>query len=149
MIGGICMALPIRSEDNGAVRLPAQANREARLHQLARELNRRALQKGLTQADICRATKLGRDSMSRYFRGMTLPDLLHLTALAQTLGCTPRDLDPAAGSALILPQAANGGPAFEIKQDAANPHNVFLRINQSVPFGLAAQIMALLDVKPE
>ena len=86
--------------------------------------------------------------MSRYFRGMTLPDPLSLTALAQALDCTPRDLDPAAGSALVLPQAANSGPAFEIRQDPGDPHRVFLRINQSVPFSLAAQIMALLDAKP-
>jgi hypothetical protein len=40
---------------------------------------------------------------------------------------------------------ANGAPAMEMKQDPADPSRVFLRINQSLPFGVATRIVMLLD----
>lgn len=137
------MAATALDEDTGAV-AEGRWTRAARLAYLAQQLHERSLRKNLTQADICRLSNMGRDSMSRYFRGMTLPDPLSLAALARALDCKPQDLDPGA-NVDMLPRAANDGPMIEARQDPADPSRMMLRIYRSVPISLAAKIMVLLE----
>jgi transcriptional regulator with XRE-family HTH domain len=117
-----------------------------RLRHIAKALHVASLKLNMTQADICRATGMGRDSMSRYFRGMTMPDALSLQKLSRALNTLPRDIDPGASEGLVAASAETGtGPAFEAKADPDDATRLFLRINQSVPFGLAAKIMVLIE----
>jgi transcriptional regulator with XRE-family HTH domain len=120
--------------------------RSNRLRHVAKTLHVASLKTNMTQADICRATGMGRDSMSRYFRGMTLPDALSLQKLSRALNTLPRDIDPGASEVLVAASAETGtGPAFEVRADPDDATRLFLRINQPVPFGLAAKIMVLIE----
>lgn len=137
------------SEPDGAQRRGGRWDRAARLQHFKSALHALSLQRNVSQADVARATKLGRDSISRYFRGMTLPDPLSLHNLARALDVKPTDLDPGFDLG-VLPHgvataAANDQPVLEVKLDPADPSRVLLRLFRSVPVPLAAQIMALLD----
>jgi len=120
--------------------------RTNRLTHIAQSLHTLSLRHNMTQADICRATGLGRDSMSRYFRGLTVPDALSLTKMSRALTCTPRTIDPGASEILVpAPSAPTMGPAFEVTADPDRPDRMFLRINRPVSFVLAAKVMVLIE----
>lgn len=119
-------------------------SRDIRRQHLARELHRRSMQKMLSQADISRATGLGRDSISRYFRGQTQPDPLSVLKLARALDCKPRDLDPGAVDVPLQPPA-NGAPAMDVRQSSSDPTKGVLQINLELPFRTIAEIMRLVD----
>lgn len=129
--------------DSSEPKSPSRWTREARLSHMAERLNRLSIEKNLSQADLSRITKLGRDSMSRYFRGMTIPDTLSLVALARALGTEPRELDPGA-TAATLPSMTEIAPAMSIREDPAAPGWSFVQINRRMPSALAARIMGLI-----
>jgi transcriptional regulator with XRE-family HTH domain len=133
--------------ENEQSKAPTRWTREARLAHMADRLNRLSIEKNMSQADLSRATKLGRDSMSRYFRGMTLPDTLSLVALARALGTEPRDLDPGA-TAATLPNMTEIAPAMSIREDPAAPGWSFVQINRRMPSSLAARIMVMIADYP-
>jgi transcriptional regulator with XRE-family HTH domain len=92
--------------------------------------------KSWNQSDLAKASGLGRDSVSTYIRGLTMPDAKNIKKLADALGVTPQDLT--GGSA---PERTS--PALEITQSTAG--KVFIRINQAVSFDQASRIMAILQ----
>lgn len=126
----------------------ARMDRQARLDHLQRSLHSRMLELGLSQADVCRLAGFGRDSMSRYTRGMTLPEPPILMSLARALQVDPTELDPGAVRERLrfaAPAVAAEPPTMEISQDPANPGRLFVRLNQSLPFETASKIMLLLQ----
>jgi transcriptional regulator with XRE-family HTH domain len=48
--------------------------------------------KGRSQADLARASRVGRDRISKYVRGIYLPQIAHLESIAAALGVDPADL---------------------------------------------------------
>ena len=91
--------------------------------------------KSWNQSDLAKATGLGRDSISTYIRGLTMPDPKNLKKLAEALELPVKDLMPEGGGDAV-------SAAFEISQ--ASTGRVFMRINQAVSFEQAARIMAIL-----
>ena len=91
--------------------------------------------KNWNQSDLARATKLGRDSISTYIRGMVMPDPKNIAKLADALDCSVGDL---------LPERASddGRAVLEIKQLADG--NVHVRINRPVSIEQAAAIFDIL-----
>ena len=120
--------------------------RDDRLSHMARTIHERMLKLGLTQADVCRRSGIGRDSMSRYAAGETIPGPLLLDRLARALEIEPRDLDPGVPPERLLfrPTSANDA-ALEFKQDPADPDRYWVRINQSLPADIAVEIMLLMQ----
>lgn len=92
--------------------------------------------KSWNQSDLAKATGLGRDSISTYIRGLTMPDPKNIKKLADALDVVPQDLT--SGTA---PERVS--PALEITQSTAG--KVFIRINQAVTFDQASRIMAILQ----
>jgi transcriptional regulator with XRE-family HTH domain len=133
-------AAPIKNDPE----VSAHPDRAARLDHFKHALHRRMMALGLTQADVGRMAKVGRDSMSRYTRGMTLPDALTLQALARALGTSPTELDPGALKDRFIPAPANDAPGMTIRQSVMNPDRVRVQVDQELPFEAAAEIMMIL-----
>lgn len=123
----------------------ADAPRDALKTEFARRLQAKMMEKSMRQSDLMRAMNvhlpkanhISRDSISKYLRAMNLPGAIYLQALAKALGCKQDDLMPAAG----LPQTGDS-LAFDMRQTVDG--NVWLRINQAVPWGDALKIAAIL-----
>lgn len=128
--------------------LAADAPRDAIKVDFASRLQARMVAKGLRQSDLARAAalhmpednKMGRDSISLYIRGRNLPSPTYLSALAKALDRKPEDLMPTRG----LPTAQEISPAMDVRE--MSDGNVWLRINQAVPWGTAIKIMSLLKI---
>jgi transcriptional regulator with XRE-family HTH domain len=109
--------------------------------EFARRLYERMLKKNWNQNQLATESGVGRDSVSRYMRGMTLPDPKTAQKLAKALECEVSDIMPHA-----IERAYDAElPAFEIRQVVGHEGVVWLRINQRVPFATAAAIMGLLN----
>ncbi len=113
--------------------------------EFAKRLQRAMIRKGWNQSELARRAqphmkgkRLERDNISTYIRGNALPDPARLNALCQSLGIAPEDLLPSRG----IPSAADKAPSFDVRdlQDG----NVWLRVNQAVPWDVALKIMVLL-----
>lgn len=115
--------------------------------EFASRLQRAITAKGWNQSDLARRAqehmpdgqKMGRDNVSGYIRGTTLPGPIKLKAMADALGVAPEELLPQRG----VPNAGNKAlPAFDMR--AIGDGNVWLRINQAVPQAVGLKIMQLL-----
>lgn len=129
-------------------KLPVGATRDAVKIDFARRLQAAMVRKNWNQSDLARRAsaklkddKIGRDNISGYIRGIAIPQPSRLKALADVLGVEVQDLLP------VAPQAAQKAPPFDIKQ--LENGNVWLRVNQAVPFDTALQIMALINESRE
>lgn len=129
--------------------LPPDAPQDAVKGEFARRLQERLIAKGMRQSDLARATalhmpkdtKFGRDSVSIYIRGKSLPGPTSLAAMAKALDCKPEDLMPSRG----LPSANEASPSLDAKELADG--NVWLRVNQAVPWDVAISVMSALKVQ--
>jgi transcriptional regulator with XRE-family HTH domain len=90
-----------------------------------------------SQADLARASHCGRDAVSTYVRGISMPGPKALKQLSDALGCQPEDLMPPGAS------NENEAPAFQVRQ-MAGADRVWLTVNQPVSKDQAAAITAIL-----
>jgi transcriptional regulator with XRE-family HTH domain len=120
--------------------------KEAVKAEFARRLQQAFTAKGWTQSELARQAEnklpkgheFGRYNVSTYVRGKSLPGPVHLKALCDALGLKPEDLLPSRG----VRQAGSDVPALDVRDMADG--NVWLRINQAVPWPTALKIMELL-----
>jgi transcriptional regulator with XRE-family HTH domain len=114
--------------------------------EFARRLQAAMVAKGWRQSDLARRAekylpankKFGRDSISLYIRGKTLPGPVFLEALCKALEKEPDDLLPTRG----MPAAGENNPPLDVKD--AGDGNAWLRVNQAVPWNTAVAILRLL-----
>ncbi len=126
--------------------LPQFAPKDTVKIEFARRLQAAMVAKGWRQSELARRAegylpggkKFGRDSISLYIRGKTLPGPVLLEALCKALDKTPEDLLPTRG----MPHAGDANPPLDVKD--LSDGNVWLRINQAVPWGKALEIMRIL-----
>jgi transcriptional regulator with XRE-family HTH domain len=109
--------------------------------EFGRRLNARMVQKEMRQADLARSSGLPRDSISKYIGGKAYPTPTSLAKLAKALGCKAEDLLPEA----IMSAFDGEEPALELRQAPGHPDKAWLRVNQALPFDVAAQIVALIN----
>ena len=135
---------PMPSKD-----LPMNAPKDAVKVEFARRLQSAMLAKGWRQSDLAREAgrhmkekTFGRDSVSLYIRGMSLPGPLHLEALCKALGARPEDLLPTRG----MPSAGEAIPALDVRE--MSDGKVWLRVNQAVPWPMAIKVLEILKVTP-
>lgn len=125
--------------------LPQGAPVEAVKAELAKRLQQAIVEKGWNQSELARRAAIhmpdkifGRDNVSNYIRGASLPGPGHLKALARALGKDPLDLLPTRG----MPSVEDKVPAFDMRDVGGG--QVWLRVNQAVSWDVATQIMGLL-----
>ena len=98
------------------------------------------LEKKMNQSDLARAAKMGRDSISTYIRGRSVPTPMNLEKLAAALSVTPDELYPnyAANAAAIEE------PVLQIKQVNDGSSDMWLTINMKVDAAKAIEVMQIL-----
>ena len=111
----------------------------------ARRLQAGLNEKGWNQAEFARRVAphlpdlaFGRDSVSKYVRGHSLPSPAALAAMAKVLGRKPADLLPARG----VPSAQSDNPPFSTRD--LGDGMIWLKVNQAVTWAQAMGIMDLL-----
>lgn len=125
--------------------LPPGAPTDAVKTEFARRLQRLMYSKGWNQSDLARAVEkrlgrpFGRDNVSHYIRGKSLPREDIQAALAAVLGVDPSEIVPPVARA----SAANRNPPIDIR--ALEDGNAWLKINMAVPFGVAVKVLNLVN----
>jgi len=82
----------------------------------------------------------GRDNISKYLKGATVPSPLYMAALSKALSLSPEELMPR--TAVRLTTAMEETPRLALR--AIDGKTAFLRINQEVPMTVALEILKLL-----
>src|SRR5215813_9516551 len=118
-------------------------------NEFARRLEARRVELGWNQSELARRASehlpkpakgqkqghsIGRDQISHYSRGISLPRPEVLRALAMALKCEPKDLMPA-----TVPSTATSAAFRMVSIDA---DRVQLTVNRVVSFGTATKIVA-------
>jgi len=122
---------------------------EAVLRALATNLQRRAIDKGWNQSELARQASLhsgkriGRDSISNYYRGRNMPSPGHLKAMAAALGCEITDLVPSGA----LPSVDRDRPPW--RMEPTENGRVNIHVSAAVEFDTAQKILALLREEEE
>lgn len=116
-------------------------NKDEYKKEFGRRLFQRMLAKNWNQSDLARAAKLGRDAISTYIRGRSLPEPVSAKHLADALNCSVDDLYPRAGEPLVSERNA---PLMELRQLPDDPGMAHLRIDRKIPIEIAAKIVNLL-----
>lgn len=115
--------------------------KELTKQEFGRRLMALMLDKGWNQSELARASKLGRDAISTYIRGVSFPEPKNLHKLAKALDMTAAQLLP---NAIVRAMDNDTAPMLEIRQAAGHPDKVWVRVNRMVTFTQAAEIFALL-----
>ena len=98
------------------------------------------MQKKMSQSDLSRASGMGRDSISQYVRGRSVPSPRNLQKLCDALDVDSDVLFPNYDAqANAIEQAT-----LEIKSIEADTENFWLRINMKVPAMKAVEVMRIL-----
>ncbi len=112
--------------------------------EFARRLTQLLLDKGWNQADLARAAEIGRDAVSTYVRGRSLPTPLNLRKIADALGVEGESLLPNA----VENAVDNDLPSFEMREAAGHPGRCWVRVNRLLTFRQALAIAHVLDAEP-
>lgn len=123
-------------------------------NEFARRLEAHRIEKGWNQSELARRAsdylpkpvkgqkqghRVGRDQISHYSRGISLPRPEILRALAKALDCEPRELMPASVPSTAAPAA--------FRMTSIGDDRVQLSVNRVVSFKTATQIVALLNTE--
>jgi len=108
--------------------------------EFGRRLYNFMMQKMYSQSDLARASGMGRDSISQYVRGRSVPSPKNLVKLADALDVEVDVLFPnydAQSNAIEQ-------PTLELKSIEADAEHFWLRINMKVPAEKALAVMQIL-----
>lgn len=98
------------------------------------------MKKRMSQSDLSRASGMGRDSISQYVRGRSVPSPKNLSKLADALDVEVDVLFPNYDA-----QAnASEQPTLEVKSIEADAENFWLRVNMKVPAEKAVEVLKIL-----
>ena len=98
------------------------------------------MQKKMSQSDLSRASSMGRDSISQYVRGRSVPSPKNLSKLAEALDVETDVLFPNYDA-----QAnATERPTLEIKSIESDAEHFWLRVNMKVPAEKALEVLKIL-----
>lgn len=128
--------------------MPQHMPADAVKAEFARRVQAAMVRKGWDQATLARETvkqyekgaktKLSRDSISKYCRGLVLPLPHTLNAMAKALGTQPDELLPTRG----VPSAGMENPPLDVRD--IGDGMVWLKVNQAVDWDTALKIMTLV-----
>jgi transcriptional regulator with XRE-family HTH domain len=99
------------------------------------------LAKGWTQAELGRQADLPRDSVSKYIRGVVLPEQGNLQKLAAALGMKTEELLPN----IIERSIRDDIPSLELKVSSADSTRSWLKVNRLVTTTTAVKVIELLN----
>ena len=112
-----------------------------RNEEFGKRLYKALLDKGWNQSDLARAAGVGRDSISQYVRGKTVPTPQNLKKIAQSVGLNEADLYPH----YELAGFAADEPAHEFKAVPGDADHLWVRVNMKLPKAKALEIFAIIN----
>ncbi|PHK92954.1 hypothetical protein CR162_21215 [Pseudoroseomonas rhizosphaerae] len=115
--------------------------------EVGRRIQQRMQAKGWNQSDLAREAGIGRDNVSTYVRGKSMPGPKILAAIAKALDCTAEDLAPGIHGATAAGRpggAALAAVPLEIRQVSDNSGEVWVRMHRRMSLEQAMRIMAIL-----
>tara|TARA_S200002703_G_scaffold46428_2_gene40305 strand:- start:1775 stop:2365 length:591 start_codon:yes stop_codon:yes gene_type:complete len=113
-----------------------------RKQEFGRRLQSLLAQKGWNQAEFARKVGIGRDSISTYIRGKTIPNITTLEKMAKILQLKDRsELYPNYEAEGIVQDEM---PEASYKTVRGKPDRMWVSINQELPSMVAMKIMQLL-----
>ena len=126
--------------------LPLTAPKDVAALEFARRLQAAMAKKGWNQSELAREAskfmpegkKIHRDTISVYINTKSMPGRERLEAIAKALGVEAVELLPNK----VRPMSRNIQPPIEARD--LGDGNVWLRINQSVSWGVAIKILELI-----
>ena len=121
------------------------SNKMIRKQEFGRRLYDQLLKQRLNQSDLARKSGLGRDSISQYVRGRSVPTPQNLEKMAEALGIEPDDLFPNYAAQAI----AIEDPTFQLRAVDGDSSQMWLTINQRVSVKKAMAVMAALNAAYE
>ena len=98
------------------------------------------LKKGWNQSELARKVGIGRDSISQYVRGRSIPSPANLDKLAGILGIEKDVLFPNYDAQTNAIEAAT----LEIKSIDSDAEHMWLRVNMKVPAEKALAVLQIL-----
>jgi transcriptional regulator with XRE-family HTH domain len=108
--------------------------------QFGRRLYKLMLSRGMIQADLARASGMGRDAISTYVTGRSFPSPDSLNRIAKALNVEADVLLPNQAISAIERDA----PIFEIKVGGGDPTKAHLKIDQMVSVTTALKVAELI-----
>ena len=127
---------------------------ETRQQTFAKRLYHALLERGMTQSDLAKKvwneyrvdtrgyeTVVGKDRVSSWIRGRSMPEPHNLIRIAKALNMTPEDLAPNLTASAIEQEA----PEIQITVIHNHPNKVLVKLNKIVPFDIATKIMNLVN----
>ena len=108
--------------------------------EFGRRLYSLMLKRGWNQSKMAREVGLGRDSISQYVRGRSIPSPTNLDKLAKALNIEPEVLFPNYDAQTNAVEE----PTLEMKSIDNDAENMWLRINMKVSSEKALQVLNIL-----
>ena len=108
--------------------------------EFGRRLYNFMMQKKFSQSELARASGMGRDSISQYVRGRSVPSPKNLVKLADALDVEVDVLFPNYDAQANAVEQ----PTLELKSIEADAEHFWLRINMKVPAEKALAVMQIL-----
>ncbi len=131
----------------------ATPNEMVRAETFARNLNQIMIDRGVTQSDIARAlwgetvtndgktAAKGRDRISVYLKGRTVPNQKTLKSIAEVLNVPVEELAPD----LIGSAVDRDNPEFAMSVVAGHSDKVFVRVSKLMPLKYAVEIATIIE----
>jgi transcriptional regulator with XRE-family HTH domain len=124
----------MRRDDNEHIRL-----------EFGRRLQKKLDERGWTQSELARRmaarlpnSRVGRDNISKYIRGMVLPLSAHLAKMCEVLECEPGDLIPSR-------VYRNGRDQSDLFLEDLGDGTTRVQLDRVVPSKMALKVYALLN----
>ncbi len=119
------------------------SNRTKRNLEFGKRVYKFVADMGITQSDLSRMSGLGRDSISQYIRGKSVPTPVNLRKLAKALDVDPNDLYPQYESNAFGTESLSQ----EMRAVPGDPDNMWLKVDMKVPTAIALQVLQLVNNK--
>jgi len=136
-------SLKSRSNESPTEAMPDPGVRGLRRQEFVRRLEHLLMQKNWRQVDLARASGLGRDSISTYLKGKTVPSRLSLQKMAKVFQIEPE---------LLYPNYASADAAteeemleLEVKSIAGRQSKMWVQLTQVLTTDQAMRNMAIID----
>ena len=111
--------------------------------EFGRRLYNLMIEKKLNQSALARLAGLGRDSISQYVRGRSVPTPINLQKLAGALNLDPDVLYPNYAAAAAMQEE----PTFQVRAVDGSTEEMWLNVNMKVSVDKSIRIMAILNEK--
>lgn len=132
------MARDKTTETGSELALVADDARQQAKVDFGRRLHKAMIKKGWRQSDLARHSQIGKDSISNYVNGRTVPTQQNIEKLAQVVSVSPNDLWPGYDGSM---EGRRNVLTFRL--DPEDPAFAFVVIDSRLPIDLALKLLAL------